>query len=406
MHNDISKYYRIISPSDIKISRDDIFYRDKFNDIINYLKVMLTNHEESIIQQYIEPKGKLLINISPGTDIIDFLKLISKNYYLDFLELDYEEILKNPDNFYENFSFILKNVVEDKKSISEKKINAEKSEELIREDKISRLLLINQHELSIKLFEEKQLLKTFLISQKSSENNINYIDKGIILIWINKNFHEIKENSRDVFQIFDMFVKIPLLNKIERETILRNFSEKNPKIVFNIDKIVEVTHNWEIKDITQLLKVAIFKHFLNADLNDKSNEITDILIDLIESDEFIPSILNKENKKEINSSERNKDRDVSRSFNSVEKVVNEIQTESISEFMLNQLYENAVSNNYTELLIIIDKLDKNIFLEEIDKKIIAKYPFILNDSPNKARINLEKAKKRIDNIMRAFEKKI
>lgn len=406
MHNDISKYYRIISPSDIKISRDNIFYRDKFNDIINYLKVMLTNHEESIIQQYIEPKGKLLINISPGTDIIDFLKLISKNYYLDFLELDYEEILKNPDNFYENFSFILKNVVEDKKSISEKKVDTEKSEELIREDKISRLLLINQHELSIKLFEEKQLLKTFLISQKSSENNINYIDKGIILIWINKNFHEIKENSRDVFQIFDLFVKIPLLNKIERETILRNFSEKNPKIVFNIDKIVEVTHNWEIKDITQLLKVAIFKHFLNADLNDKSNEITDILIDLIESDEFIPSILNKENKKEINSSERNKDRDVSRSFNSVEKVVNEIQTESISEFMLNQLYENAVSNNYTELLIIIDKLDKNIFLEEIDKKIIAKYPFILNDSPNKARINLEKAKKRIDNIMRAFEKKI
>lgn len=406
MHNDISKYYRIISPSDIKISRDNIFYRDKFNDIINYLKVMLTNHEESIIQQYIEPKGKLLINISPGTDIIDFLKLISKNYYLDFLELDYEEILKNPDNFYENFSFILKNVVEDKKSISEKKVDTEKSEELIREDKISRLLLINQHELSIKLFEEKQLLKTFLISQKSSENNINYIDKGIILIWINKNFHEIKENSRDVFQIFDLFVKIPLLNKIERETILRNFSEKNPKIVFNIDKIVEVTNNWEIKDITQLLKVAIFKHFLNADLNDKSNEITDILIDLIESDEFIPSILNKENKKEINSSERNKDRDVSRSFNSVEKVVNEIQTESISEFMLNQLYENAVSNNYTELLIIIDKLDKNIFLEEIDKKIIAKYPFILNDSPNKARINLEKAKKRIDNIMRAFEKKI
>ncbi|MFX1358652.1 MAG: hypothetical protein ACFFA8_15415 [Promethearchaeota archaeon] len=401
----MSKYYRIITPNEVNISRDDIFYRDKFNDIINYLKVMLTNNEESIIQQYIEPKGKLLINISPGTDIIDFLKLISKNYYLDFLLLDYEQVLKNQDNFYDNFSHILKLIIEEKKIINDKDEDIERSGKLKRENKISRLLLINQHELSTNLLEEKQLLKTYLISQKNSDNNINYIDQGIILVWINKNVHEIKENSRDIFQVFDMYVKVPILNRIERETILRNFSEKNPKIVFNIDKIVEFTHNWEIKDITQLLKVAIFKHFLNADLNDKSNEITDIIIDLIESDEFIPSILTKDNDKKNNSTEINKDRDVNRSFNSIEKIINEIQNEPMSEFMLNQLYENAVSNNYNELLIIIDKLEKNAILEENDKKIIARYPFILNDSPTKARINLEKAKKRIDNIIRAFEKK-
>ncbi|MFX0058209.1 MAG: hypothetical protein ACFE8J_07905, partial [Candidatus Heimdallarchaeota archaeon] len=81
---EVSNYYRVICPSDIKISREDIFYRDKFNDIINYLKIMLTNQDDSVIQQYLQTKGKLLINISPGTDIIDFLKLISKNYYLEF----------------------------------------------------------------------------------------------------------------------------------------------------------------------------------------------------------------------------------------------------------------------------------------------------------------------------------
>ena len=87
-----NQYYRVISPSEIDIKREDIFYRDKYNDIINYIKGMLTNNEYSTIQQYLIPKGLLLINIDSGTDILDFLKLISKNYYLDFVELNYLEI--------------------------------------------------------------------------------------------------------------------------------------------------------------------------------------------------------------------------------------------------------------------------------------------------------------------------
>ena len=72
--------------------------------------------------------------------------------------------------------------------------------------------------------------------------------------------------------------------------------------------------------------------------------------------------------------------------------------------MLNQLYENAASKNYTELVLIIDKLAKKEPLEENEMKMIAKYPFILNDSPNRAQINLEKAKKRVDLIKQAFGK--
>ena len=84
-HIEFSKYYREIKHSEIDINREDIFYRDKYNDIITYLKIMLTNHEESIAQSYdkfIQPKGAILINIKSGTDIDDYLKLISKNYYL------------------------------------------------------------------------------------------------------------------------------------------------------------------------------------------------------------------------------------------------------------------------------------------------------------------------------------
>ncbi|MBY9021238.1 MAG: hypothetical protein KGD67_09280, partial [Candidatus Lokiarchaeota archaeon] len=85
-----------------------------------------------------------------------------------------------------------------------------------------------------------------------------------------------------------------------------------------------------------------------------------------------------------------------------QRLSSEIKEERFTDFMLNQLYENAVSKNYTELVLIIDKLNKNEHLEELERKILAKYAFILNDSPSLAQINLEKAKKRIDNLKRAF----
>ncbi|MFW9952225.1 MAG: hypothetical protein ACFFKA_19060, partial [Candidatus Thorarchaeota archaeon] len=203
--------------------------------------------------------------------------------------------------------------------------------------------------------------------------------------------------------------------KVERETIFRNFSEKNPKIVFDIKTLVDYTVDWEVRDINQLLKVGIFKHFLNSELNESSNEITDVLIDLIESGEYIPSISQEKVKTEFLYNGANEDQNHHNKMfakggngstdviNSAE-LVNQIKEERFSEFMLEQLYENAVSKNYSELLLIIDKLNKEEKLEENDRKLIAKYAFILNDSPKMAQINLEKAKKRIDNLRRAFGK--
>jgi hypothetical protein len=72
--------------------------------------------------------------------------------------------------------------------------------------------------------------------------------------------------------------------------------------------------------------------------------------------------------------------------------------------MLNQLYESAASERYTELLIILDKLNKKENLEENDLRLLSNYSFILNDNPQIAQINLEKAKKRIEQIKQAFGK--
>ena len=412
-----SKYYRVTTPNEMDIDREEIFYREKYNDIINYLKIVLTNDEESDIQSYIKfirPKGAILIKVNPGTDIVDYLKLISKNYYLNFFELNQEEIVKAPDEFISNFIDILESIIEvtsenvenEPKDYKEPRSNKQDLEQ----SKINRLLVIDQQKFSSIDLNGKNLLELFAVSFK---NRADLVKNGLILIWINNTMKEIKKSSQLIFDVFDLFIKIPMLDKVERETILRAFSEKNSKIVFDIKTLVDYTAMWEIKDLIQLLKIGIFKHFLNSDLNESSNEITDGLINLIESGEFIPTT------PEINGIIENSDSDFYKNNNLSNKnsmegrntestsiytqnISNEIKGERFTDFMLMQLYENAVSKNYSELVLVIDKLNKNELLEEIERKILAKYAFILNDSPKLALINLEKAKKRIDNLKRAF----
>ncbi|MCK4370990.1 MAG: hypothetical protein KAW03_07965, partial [Candidatus Lokiarchaeota archaeon] len=278
-----------------------------------------------------------------------------------------------------------------------------------------KLLLINQQLLFKHKFEEINLLEVFLNARENKSFDFKFIDSNLILVWLNYDIQDINSVSDKLYNTFDLFIKIPLLNKIERETVLKDFLEKNTKIVFDINDIVNYTENWEVKDILQLLKVGIFKHFLNSELNDTSNEITDVLIDLIVSGEFIPNIVtpNSNNKSKVELKEEyNQNKQVfspqepidNYNFKDVSGIIQGIRESRISDFMLNQLYENAASKNYTELVLIIDKLAKKEPLEENEMKMIAKYPFILNDSPNRAQINLEKAKKRVDLIKQAFGK--
>ncbi len=416
---EFSKYFRTITPSEVTIDKENIFYRDKYNDIINYIKVMLTNNDDMVIQEYIEPKGALLINISPGTDIIDFIKLISSNYYLDLIELDYNSIIKSQSKFLTSFHSIIKSLGMASKSEKESEISKQEKDvpdqTNFGKNDNKKLIIINQQKKLMKNLQGVSLLQKFIDIQENSDTNLNFLNSNLLIVWINYDLKEIAENSNQLYNIFDLFIKIPLLNEIERETILRHFLERNPKIVFDINQILKYTANWEVLDINQLLRVGIFKHYLNSELNETSNEITDILIDLIESGEYIPSINFKisEISEDIESTEDkilnittmpNQKKNEQIAIADVSEIVDHIRQSSISEFMLNQLYENAASKNYNELVLIIDKLNKNEPLEDNDRKLLGKYAFILNDSPSRAQINLEKAKKRIDQIKQAFGK--
>ena len=406
---EFSMYFKKISPKEININKEDIFYRDKYNEIINYIKVILTDSENLEFTNYLKPKGTLLINIQPGTDIIDFLKLISSNYYLDFIELINTDVTTQDNNF-KNFVNILENI--EKHDVIEPN-----DKEFNKDDVKKKLILINQpynYDIDGSL-KSQSLMQRFINHFKNNTNKINFIEKNFILIWVQYDYKEISRFSSDIFEIFDLFIKIPVLNRFERETVLRNFSEKNTKIVFDINAVINSTENWEVKDINQLLKIAIFKHHLNSDLNTVSNEITDTIIDLIETGEFIPSTVINDRVTMIKNKTEDiiqdttvqgtevKEKDVKNLLDK-DAIINGIHEMGLSEFMLNQLYENAASKNYNELLIIIDKLQKNEVLEDNERKILARYPFILNDSPNIANLNLEKAKKRVDLLKKAFGK--
>ncbi|MFX0042677.1 MAG: hypothetical protein ACFE8L_07180, partial [Candidatus Hodarchaeota archaeon] len=386
---EFSKYFRTITPSEVAIDKEDIFYRDKYNDIINYIKVMLTNNDDMVIQEYVKPKGALLINISPGTDLLDFIKLISSNYYLDLIELDYNAIAKSQNKFLNSFDSIIKNLGMASKSKEESEMS--KPEKDVSDQtnfgKIDnkKLIIINQQKKLTKLFQEVSLLQKFIEIPQNNDSYLNFLDSNMLIVWINYDLKEITENSSQLYNIFDLFIKIPILNEIERETILRHFLERNPKIVFDINQILNYTANWEVNDINQLLKVGIFKHYLNSELNETSNEITDILIDLIDLGEYIPSINLKfsEISEDIEAPEdkilnittmSNQKRNEQIPIKDVSEIVDHIRQSSTSEFMLNQLYENAASKNYNELVLIIDKLHKDEPLEDNDKKLLAKFP--------------------------------
>jgi hypothetical protein len=327
------------------------------------------------------------------------------------IELNEIEILNTPKKFFKSFTSLLEFFLQNQSKDGEDS-DSERDPNEIDEKK---LILINQLPIYKDKFDNLNLLEVLLNFFKTKRFEFNYINSNVILVWLNYDIRDINSLSSNLFDIFDLFIRIPLLSQIERETVLKDFLELNPKIVFDINDIVNNTENWEVIDIKKLLKIGIFKHYLNSDLNETSNEITDILLNLISSGEYIPNIpiripigeVETELKNDII---QNQQITYPKENNSLHKekdlspIINRIRESGISEFMLSQLYEDAASKNYTELTIIIDKLNKKEQLIENDMNLIAKYPFILNDPPNKAQINLEKAKKRIDLIKQAFGK--
>ncbi len=424
--NNQLKYLIIRNPLDLQIERKDIFYRESYSEIIDYIKFLLSSEAVSSETKIKKIKGSILIDAPYGSDILGYIKLIAKTFTLKFVKLNFPEIRKSPNDFILNFPNIFDNLA--KIYGGAKKVEQEVKEKDKTIERALKFIFVaeNQQE----LFQRTQkdihfdLFEHLYYELKNKMENINFIENGIIFIGIN---HQENTLCQASFKLFDFYLKIPTITENERIIILEKISEEiSANQTFNVDKIASLTEGWEVNDIRELIKIAYLRNV--AKLDDCVNDITELTEKIIDRGEFIPSYLISLNfiqnklgtfQTSLNSSihqsiNQNRKFNIELSKEEYSKIpelesqlraeIEKIRSQRISNFMIQQLYEDAASENYTELLVILDKMKKKEPLEDYDRKLLAEYSFILNDPPNIALILLEKAKKRIDNIKKAFGK--
>ncbi len=424
--NNKLEYLIIKNPLDLQIERKDIFYRESYSEIIDYIKFLLSYEAVSSETKIKKIKGSILIDAPYGSDILGYIKLIAKTFTLKFVKLNFPEIRKSPNDFILNFPNIFDNLAKIYREA--KKVEQEVKEKDKTIERALKFIFIveNQQE----LFQRTQkdihfdLFEHLYYELKNKMENINFIENGIIFIGIN---HQENTLCQASFKLFDFYLKIPTITENERIIILEKISEEiSANQTFNVGRIASLTEGWEVSDIRELIKIAYLRNV--AKLDDSVSDITELTEKIIDRGEFIPSYLISLNfiqnklgtfQTSINSSIHqsiNQNRKFNREVSKEEHIkipelesqlrteIEKIRSQRISNFMVQQLYEDAASENYTELLVILDKMKKKEPLEEYDRKLLAEYSFILNDPPNIALILLEKAKKRIDNIKKAFGK--
>ncbi len=424
--NNKLKYLIIKNPLDLQIERKDIFYRESYSEIIDYIKFLLSYEAVSSETKIKKIKGSILIDAPYGSDILGYIKLIAKTFTLKFVKLNFPEIRKSPNDFILNFPNIFDNLAKIYREA--KKVEQEVKEKDKTIERALKFIFVveNQQE----LFQRTQkdihfdLFEHLYYELKNKMENINFIENGIIFIGIN---HQENTLCQASFKLFDFYLKIPTITENERRIILEKISEEiSANQTFNVDKIASLTEGWEVNDIRELIKIAYLRNV--AKFDDSVNDITELTAKIIDRGEFIPSYLISLNfiqnklgtfQTSINSSihqsiNQNRKFNIELSKEEHSKIpelesqlrteIEKIRSQRISNFMVQQLYEDAASENYTELLVILDKMKKKEHLEDYDRKLLAEYSFILNDPPNIALILLEKAKKRIDNIKKAFGK--
>lgn len=424
--NNKLKYLIIKNPLDLQIERKDIFYRESYSEIIDYIKFLLSSEAVSSETKIKKIKGSILIDAPYGSDILGYIKLIAKTFTLKFVKLNFPEIRKSPNDFILNFPNIFDNLAKIYREA--KKVEQEVKEKDKTIERALKFIFVveNQQE----LFQRTQkdihfdLFEHLYYELKNKMENINFIENGIIFIGIN---HQENTLCQASFKLFDFYLKIPTITENERIIILEKISEEiSANQTFNVDKIASLTEGWEVNDIRELIKTAYLRNV--AKLDDCVNDITELTEKIVDRGEFIPSYLISLNfiqnklgtfQTSLNSSihqsiNQNRKFNIELSKEEYSKIpelesqlraeIEKIRSQRISNFMVQQLYEDAASENYTELLVILDKMKKKEPLEDYDRKLLAEYSFILNDPPNIALILLEKAKKRIDNIKKAFGK--
>jgi len=315
---------------------------------------------------------------------------------------DMENLIKEPENEEKEPN---KNEQEEKSQI-EQKVNIDKELEKNKTDEVPlkeyRILYFDFNVLmdyfsQNKVYENIEYIKMkkFLQSLLSILDNSEFSEKTLLLVNNDGNYYANLFN-----ELFNFELTVPLPGESDRKQIFDVLKESNLKIAYESTILASATYLWSLWDIKKLVDNAIHRFSLGLCRYDAIN--SDFMLSLMNTEKVLP-------KKSIKLSgikigDRNiESKEINLNASSDSSSYLEIKS-SISDSLIDQLYQEAAYKEFDNLSRIIQDMIANKPLIPDDYKLIANYAFILNDDPKKALTKLNQAKTRVDRIKKLKDK--
>ena len=380
---------------------------------------MITNSGLDNSKKKISPKV-FLVQDTLGSEFMDFFQLEMKEKF-DVHEIDWknQNTIKKIEQIKE---FVVEPLAGEKK---EEEVGSETSAPTTNGSR-KKILFLNEPFFTLPE-DKKQVID---VISWVSQNVSNTSDCFFILRMLEDNI------PRELIETVDFLFNIPYPTKIQRIEIFEQLLEELSITTVDITHLADLTEEyWNVKDLKRLVKMAFIQWKILNFVEFKSQ---------LDTEEESDNNTSKVDKKPVkipltagifsNLITRNQIRPLStyKSYRDPEKPIYDLKLESqfapsspsassaalytsatpieglglmeLDSFTSSQLFQYAASTKFEELTAILEKLDQAKKLDEIDRKILADYAFILKDPPNRALLKLTNAKKTIDRIQKITER--
>ncbi len=371
-----------------------------------------------------------LVQDSVGSEFLDFFhQEISDKFTVQEFECKERKLAKQIDEIARVFN--------QPDGESQKETEGDKEEEVVTDNSQKTILFLNNPNFYLTEDKERVIDVVKFVNQKLVE----FPQYFFILRLLNENI------PMELVEQFDFQFKIPYPTKIQRITVFEQLLKELNIHTVDITHLSELTEEkWNVSDLKRLverafiqwkvLNYAEFKSRVEKNEEEKSGEEEDKegespqksekylngIPKIPLTAEIFTSLINRKKIQPLGmfSSYKNpispQDELISDSRSSQSPQITSKGIPSLGDSMVgfglteidsftsSQLYQYAAANKFEELTSTLEKLDQGKKLDEVDRKTLADYAFILKDQPNRALLKLTNARKTIDRIKKISER--
>ncbi len=377
------------------------------------------NRKENVQKTYIAPgnslkwfKGLVAIKSQPKHELDQFIQNYATINDIHAMEFDFLSLVEQPEKILsilerDPVSFLVRKITQKGKKNS---MNIEENEAsnpkplliLLRLDKYDQILaegLISSN--------RDKLTNNHVILRRFSRllNQLNPVDNNSLLIftftkntYVSKLFQELCDIT--------LFVSPPNHKDLSKffEYCLEKYTGSGESQEIDLEHIILQMNTWNLQDVRQFTKYLSFMINMQSieSLEQQHTINTDFILKLFEKNQFQLYEESDNSSSDKNLTSRTTKRTSGTIYQSnndgIEKSPFNAFPSTVRQFEI-QMYLDAASNRYQDLSIALDKIKKGLILQDIDREVLAEYPFVLKVDPEKALQNLNDAKVRIDKIL-------